>query len=244
MKLSAETRTSVKSNHALIAPDGWVGSQLPGWTDSQVHVIISSTMGAKFTQLLVFKPAGETASIDSGADEYFIYVMEGEGSIRVDSQEHQLMPGSYLYIPPAASFQVSCQKTLKLTVFIKKYQELEGHATPVVIAKSAQEIEKETYLDDPLLQMQVLLPDDPRFDMAVNIFTYHPGGQLPFVETHVMEHGLIYLSGQGIYRLANDWYPVRTDDCIWMAPYCPQWFGALGKEPAVYLYYKDVNRQP
>ena len=244
MKLSAETRTSVKLNHALIAPDGWVNSQLPGWTDSQVHVIISSSMGAGFTQLLVFKQTGETDTINTGADEYFIYVMEGEGSVWVDGQEHQVMSGSYLYIPPAASFQVVSQKILKLTVFIKKYQELEGYATPSMIFRTTQEVEKDTYLDDPLLQMQVLLPEDMRFDMAVNIFTYQPGGHLPFVETHVMEHGLIYLSGQGIYRLANDWYPVRTDDCIWMAPYCPQWFGALGKEPAVYLYYKDVNRQP
>jgi (S)-ureidoglycine aminohydrolase len=29
---------------------------------------------------------------------------------------------------------------------------------------------------------------------------------------------------------------------IWMASYCPQWFGALGKMPSKYLIYKDVNR--
>jgi len=27
-----------------------------------------------------------------------------------------------------------------------------------------------------------------------------------------------------------------------MAPYCPQWFGAIGKVPAKYLIYKDFNR--
>jgi (S)-ureidoglycine aminohydrolase len=27
-----------------------------------------------------------------------------------------------------------------------------------------------------------------------------------------------------------------------MAPYLPQWFGALGKTPAKYLLYKDWNR--
>jgi (S)-ureidoglycine aminohydrolase len=29
-----------------------------------------------------------------------------------------------------------------------------------------------------------------------------------------------------------------------MAPFCPQWFGALGKQPAKYLIYKDWNRHP
>jgi (S)-ureidoglycine aminohydrolase len=27
-----------------------------------------------------------------------------------------------------------------------------------------------------------------------------------------------------------------------MGPYCPQWFGALGKEPSSYLLYKEANR--
>ncbi len=49
------------------------------------------------------------------------------------------------------------------------------------------------------------------------------------------------LKGQGIYRLDNDWHPVREGDVIWMAPYCPQWFVAMGKAPASYIYYKDVN---
>ena len=88
------------------------------------------------------------------------------------------------------------------------------------------------------------LPDDPAFDMAVNIFTYDPGGHLPFVETHIMEHGLMYLQGQGIYMLDDQWYPVKKGDSIWMAPYCQQWFTAMGKEQAVYIYYKNVNRFP
>ena len=57
-----------------------------------------------------------------------------------------------------------------------------------------------------------------------------------------MEHGLLMLAGGGIYRLGDRWYPVTAGDFIWMAPYCPQWFGALGKTPAKYLIYKDWNR--
>jgi len=64
------------------------------------------------------------------------------------------------------------------------------------------------------------------------------------VEIHVMEHGLLMLEGGGIYRLADCWYPVTAGDFIWMGPYCPQWFGALGKVPAKYLIYKDWNRGP
>jgi (S)-ureidoglycine aminohydrolase len=52
------------------------------------------------------------------------------------------------------------------------------------------------------------------------------------------------LKGQGIYRLDADWHPVREGDVIWMAPFCPQWFTAMGKTPTSYIYYKDVNRAP
>ena len=74
--------------------------------------------------------------------------------------------------------------------------------------------------------------------------TYQPGAILPMVESHVMEHGLLMLEGQGIYRLGDRWYPVVAGDFIWMAPYCLQWFGALGKVPAKYLIYKPWNRHP
>ncbi|RYD71642.1 MAG: cupin domain-containing protein, partial [Verrucomicrobiaceae bacterium] len=66
----------------------------------------------------------------------------------------------------------------------------------------------------------------------MHIFTYQPGATLPFVETHIMEHGLLMLSGQRIYRLEESDYPVTAGDAIWMAPYCPQWFAAIGDEPA------------
>ena len=95
---------------------------------------------------------------------------------------------------------------------------------------------------DDAVEVRSLLPDDPAFDFAVNTMTYQPGACLPMVEVHVMEHGLLMLEGQGVYRLADAWYPVQQGDVIWMASYCPQWFVAMGKGPARYLYYKDVNR--
>ena len=64
--------------------------------------------------------------------------------------------------------------------------------------------------------------------MAVNVFTFQPGAKLPFVECHVMEHGLYMMQGQGVYCLSENWYPVAAGDTIWMASYCPQWFVAMG----------------
>ena len=99
-------------------------------------------------------------------------------------------------------------------------------------------------MGDECVQVRPLLPSCPAYDFAVNTMTFQPGAALSQVEMHVMEHGLLMLDGGGIYRLGEKWYPVKAGDFIWMAPFCPQWFGAIGKSPARYLIYKDWNRHP
>ncbi len=115
---------------------------------------------------------------------------------------------------------------------------------PPIVSGHARDVPDEAFMGNERARLQTLLPIDPRYDLAINIFTYQPGATLPFVETHIMEHGLLMLSGQGIYRLENDYYPVEAGDAIWMAPYCPQWFAAIGDVSASYLYYKDIHRLP
>ena len=107
-----------------------------------------------------------------------------------------------------------------------------------------RDLPESPFLGDERAQLKFLLPDEPAYDMAINIFSYMPGTTLPFVEVHVMEHGLLMLQGGGVYRLADSWYPVTEGDVIWMASYCPQWFVAAGRTPSRYIYYKDVNRDP
>ncbi len=119
---------------------------------------------------------------------------------------------------------------------------MNGVAPPAAIFGSEATVQPQPVLGDDDLQVRTLLPADLAFDFAINTLTYEPGATLPMVEIHVMEHGLLMLTGGGIYRLGDSWYAVTEGDFIWMAPYCPQWFGALGKQPAKYLIYKDWNR--
>ena len=45
-------------------------------------------------------------------------------------------------------------------------------------------------------------------------------------------------------RLLLRRHPVQSGDAIWMAPYVPQWFAALGTGPsdyARYILYKDLS---
>jgi (S)-ureidoglycine aminohydrolase len=200
-------------------------------------------MGAKFAQLLVTFEAGGRAALPANDVETAGYFETGGGTLAIGRLKQQVKAGAFFFAPAGETWSITAPKRgTRVTLFQKKFAPLEGGKTPAAIIGHAADVPGQPFLGDPDARLQVLLPDLPAFDLAMNIFTYQPGATLPFVETHVMEHGLLMLAGQGVYRLEDSWYPVAAGDAIWMAPFCPQWFVAMGKTPASYLYYKDVNR--
>lgn len=55
---------------------------------------------------------------------------------------------------------------------------------------------------------------------------------------------LLARAGQGIQRLGDSWHPLQAGDAVWMSPYVPQWFAALGRSRSRYILYKDVVQDP
>jgi len=240
------TRTVIKPRYALITPDGFVPSVLPGWRKATVFIHISPVLnGPRFAQLQVRLETGGSGEGDTGALEHFYYVLSGNCTARLGRRQVKLTTGSYVLLPPGTAYRfANTSRETRLLIFQKPFQALVGTRKPGVIVGHERDVQGQPFLGNEDARLQVLLPDEATFDMAVNVFTYQPGAALPFVETHVMEHGLLMLRGQGVYRLDADHHPVQAGDVIWMASYCPQWFVAMGKTPASYIYYKDVNRAP
>jgi (S)-ureidoglycine aminohydrolase len=242
-ELFGHTRARVAARHALLTPENHVGSSVPGITGATAIVLISPAMGARFVQTLVTFQSGGRASFAVSEVETFGYVLSGEVSIAVGAKRQRGRTGGYFFAPAGHAAELSAPRVgTRVMLFQKRYVPLPNVEPPPAIVGDSHDVEGAPFLGDPAANLQVLLPDTPSFDLAVNVFAYQPGGHLPFVEIHIMEHGLVMLDGAGVYRLEDDWYPVRGGDVIWMGPYCPQWFVAMGKEPARYLYYKDVNR--
>jgi (S)-ureidoglycine aminohydrolase len=170
--------------------------------------------------------------------------MEGRASVEVNGKVNDLGPRGYAYLPQGLTHRVVGTSKTRMAVIEKPYRALDSIELPKSIVSSEDEITSHPLDDDPSLQVKCLLPDEMNFDFAVNTMVYQPGAALSMVEMHVMEHGLIMLEGGGICRLGDSWYPVTAGDFIWMGPWCPQWFGAIGKVPAKYLIYKDFHRHP
>ncbi len=237
-----ETRSVQKQNHMLLTADTCVRTTLPGMKACASVVHAGPAMGARFAQY--------TAELESGGElgetraQRFLYVLEGELKLEVDGRTSQMGMCGYAYLPAGVAHRVIAAKASRAAVIEKLYQPISEAQSPGVIISNEDAVSSEPLAGDPSLQVKHLLPDTMSFDFAVNTMVYQPGAALSMVEMHVMEHGLLMLEGGGIYRLGDSWYPVTAGDFIWMGPWCPQWFGAIGRVPAKYLIYKDWNRHP
>jgi (S)-ureidoglycine aminohydrolase len=237
-----ETRSSQKHNHLLLTGDTFVRTALPGMKNCVAIIHAGPAMGAQFTQYTAeFETLGELGGTPG---QRFVYVVDGHLHVEVGARKHELKKHGYAYLPEGTAHRVVAASVTRAAVIEKRYEPLQDIAVPEVILSSEAEVASHALGDDPALQVKCLLPDTMSFDFAVNTMLYQPGAALSMVEMHIMEHGLLMLEGGGIYRLGDSWYPVTAGDFIWMGPWCPQWFGAIGKKPAKYLIYKDWNRHP
>jgi (S)-ureidoglycine aminohydrolase len=251
------TRTRVRERYALMPLEGFPYSKLPVCPQAQARVLASPKLGAGFVQMLIDLPAGLTFPIERKQGiESFYFILSGSGKTTERSTpamglrpgkekppaEQKITPGSFGLIAPGVAAEIKAEQPLSLLLLQKQYEPASGIEPFESLHGHEAHVKKEIWGENPHSLLQTLIPDEMRFDIAMNIFTFDPGFGLPIVETHVMEHGLFFLQGKGLYLLGEDWMEVQAEDFIWMAPYCPQSFYATGPTPSRYLYYKNVNR--
>ncbi len=242
-----QTRGVYRRDHLLLTPDTFIRTPLPGLTGGVAIVHVAPPAGAAFTQMTVEFDVG--GRLQQGPTQRLIYVLEGVLTLEEPGtpQPHPLTTGSYAYLPTDHPHTLAAESRARVAIIDKPLLPLdpgadESQELPGFLIGREADVVPVPLNNDEGLQVRVLLPDSLAFDFACNTMTYAPGAALSQVEIHYMEHGLLMLEGGGIYRLGESWYPTTAGDFIWMAPFCPQWFGALGKTPAKYLIYKDFNR--
>lgn len=246
--LFGATRTRLASRHALISPDGRMDDGVPGWHGARTTVLISPRLGAgpapEFVQLLAaLDDGGGTETAPAGV-ERFAYVLEGSVRLRIGERRHRLAAGGYAFVPAGWASDLSADGPARILVFERRYRPAPDGDAPEAVVADVADADPLPFLGLGGVTGAALLPDDPAHDLSMTLMRYASGAALPLVETHEAEHGLLLLEGTGILRLEESWYPVRAGDAVWMGPYCPQWFAALGDRDAVYLLYKDGRRGP
>ena len=227
-----------------------VTSFLPFWEDTRLWVIARPLSGfaETFSQYIMeVSPGGgsDRPELDEGA-EGVLFVVEGSASLTVDGKMHTLTEGGYAFLPLATDWTLhnTTDEMLRFHWIRKAYEPVEGLPYPEVIITNEQDVAPNVMPDTEgrWATTRFVEPTDLRHDMHVNIVTFEPGGVIPFLETHVMEHGLYVLEGKAAYRLNSDWVEVEAGDYMWLRAFCPQACYAGGPGRFRYLLYKDVNR--
>jgi (S)-ureidoglycine aminohydrolase len=238
------SRTRLRRRYVLFPPEGYPPSKLPAWPGVEARVLAAPAMGAYFAEYLLTVPDGRgTRAASDGRIETFFYVLGGEFRFQIGADtEHRLERGGFAFIPPTADYSITADADGNLLMLRKAYEPVSGIPAPRAIVGHQSSVPGEPFMRDEGARLQMLLPDEMAYDLAMNIFSFETGHSLPVVETHVMEHGLYFLEGNGLYYLDDEWMEVQAGDFIWMGPYVPQSFYATGPGTAKYIYYKNVNR--
>lgn len=244
------TRSVSGRDFALVTPESHVWAKNPLWTKGMTAHIISPALGANFVMYLGrIQSGGVVESPRQNSVERFVVVLDG--SIHVTAKQGlgtngvPLSRGSFMYMPCNVTHRISTEtssmKESKLLVFERHYR-IKGVEPKFLHG----EIETQPLIAAPgeVFKLRKLLPDTEDYDFNIHVMDFMPGEHLNVREVHYNQHGLLLMHGKGIYRLGNDWMPVKKGDAIWMAPFVPQWYGALGTEPSRYILYKDTTEDP
>lgn len=241
----AHSRTGNGALYAVMPPEGVLESRMPNFERTKICVLTSPHRGSKFAQILLqMAEDGGMQSPRLDRVQHFFYVVEGHAVLEMAGETYALTPGAFAYAPAGTSLRLrsAAGQTADVMWIQKPYEVVEGIAPPAAFIGHADQVEKVNKHTQGRTWQHLLPDSNLAFDFAVNILAFEPGNYFPMVETHVMEHGLYMLEGQGMYLLEKDWHECWAKDFIWMGPYCPQFFYATGWQTVSYLLYKDVNR--
>ena len=257
--LSAQTdiatdRAVFKNAYAVIprtVMQDIVVSYFPNWIKTRAWVLARPMTGfaETFSQsiLEIFSGGGSELPESDSRVECVLFVVDGDLNINIDDKNHELSPGSYVFIPPKCRWKIANRttKSARLHWIRKIYKPVDGFDLPSAFVVNENELDpiSMTGTDGVWSTTRFVDPSDLKHDMHVNIVNIKPGGVIPFMETHVMEHGIYILQGKGVYSLNRDWVEVEAGDFLWLRAFCPQSCYAGGPEVFRYLLYKDVNRQ-
>jgi len=252
--MSATDRAVVTPAYTFI-PKGCntdiVTLQLPNWNNTRFWVLARPIEGfaTTFWQYMVeIGPKGGSESPDDNASmEHALFVTSGELTLVINDESYELIAGHFAFIPAGASWTLKNKDNkakASLHWIRKRYQVAIGIKAPTPIVVNEQSVNPTAMpdTDGAWATTRFVDPNDVSHDMHVTIVTLAPGAVIPFLETHVMEHGLFVLQGKGVYRLNQDWVEVEAGDFMWLRAFCPQACYAGGPEPFRYLLYKDMHR--
>ncbi|MGW9020437.1 bifunctional allantoicase/(S)-ureidoglycine aminohydrolase [Leucobacter chromiiresistens] len=227
-----------------------VTSFYPEWEGTRSWILNRPVAGGATTfvqAILEVQPGGGSDRPEPQPEvESFLFVLDGAFTVTIDGAEHALAAGGYAFVPAGTAWTLrnTGSSAGQFHWFRKRYEPVAG-LEPRALVGNEQDIVPGPMAgtEGKWATTRFFDPADLAYDFHVTVVTFEPGAKIPFLETHVMEHGIFVLEGNAVYRLNDDWVELQPGDYFSLRAFCPQACYAGGPGKFRYLLYKDVNRQ-
>ena len=232
--------------YVVLPPENRCSSPHPNLQQADEQVFVTPKLGASYVMSeVVVQPGGGTVQPFDNRLEHFLFVVKGRLQFTLEKSERELASGSFAWIPPHQPFEYinRTEQPCRLVWFRRRYAVLEHVDIPGPIFGNEKDIPAVPEVDlNP--EKQLIPYANPGIDIAFNLIVCQPGAYYGLVETHAWEHAMYMLEGEGLLFLNGQPFHVKENDFVYIAPYCPEWFCALGMEnkPVRFLLYWDCNR--
>jgi len=186
----ATNRGRVGGRYYLMTPDTMVENSLP-FLPPYSAVVLAAPQGtpARFGQVLLTLAAGDASTGELGAGfENFLFVIEGEIEVASGEDRFALGEEGYLFLPEGRRFQIRAAADARLLWVKKRYLAIEGLDAPEIVHGTLADVvdNDDEWIDGSYGQC---LPDDARYDMAMNIMRFRSGARFRMNEIHHQEKG-------------------------------------------------------
>ncbi|HEY6546841.1 MAG TPA: bifunctional allantoicase/(S)-ureidoglycine aminohydrolase, partial [Vicinamibacteria bacterium] len=205
-----------------------VTSGLPFWDRTRAWIIARPMSGFSetFSQYIMeVEPGGGSARPDTEEGvSSVLFTVEGAHLVTIGPETFLLTPGHFAFIPTGTAWTQRNHTGARVVFhWIRKaYEPVEDLGLPQPVVVNEADV-KNLAMPDTLgrwTTTRFFDHADMRLDMHVTIVNLEPGAEIPFMETHVMEHGLYVLEGKGVYKLTRDWVEVEAGDFMWLRAFC------------------------
>jgi (S)-ureidoglycine aminohydrolase len=245
--------TSVFGEGYLLIPGSTmvdsVASSFPYWEKTKAWVLTSPDMSHEtnfcYNLLHCEQGGGSKEPEPEPGVEDLVFVLAGHFRLKVGAETHDLAEGGFAYLPPDSGWSIlnPSPELLKFLWIRKMYEPIRDLKPKILIGNERELTEPRVTRHEMGWSVKLIPLDDLAYDMHLNINGFKPGAFIAYRETHVHQHGMYILQGQGLYLLNEVWYEFREGDYIWLHAWCPQACCCIGAEPMRYLLFKNVNRQ-
>jgi mannose-6-phosphate isomerase-like protein (cupin superfamily) len=199
----------------VIAEQEVVGVRAPGDT-AEVRTTIDSSRGCERLEQRVIRFApGRSAERGGDGRQEVLFVVSGQGTLRLDGAGNALEPGTGVFIAPGESYTVDAAGELVIVSVTAPASEFGvGDGRRVTVRFDEQPALPAT----PNREFRYIINQDAGCLDVTQFVGIIPPGRAP-EHSHTYDEVVYILEGHGVYHIAGEDFPLEPGTCLHLPPY-------------------------